>query len=402
LYSLAVYIDPEEVNTLVSGASRRRQRFLRRLVDDPRAFIQIGAIYKSFALIVQTLIAVNLMISSPLLQQINRPVLIPVGLLVLWVLTIIIVEFLPRRTSRTAINPGMLKYLWILVLIYGFIYPVLVIYRKALSKTRSVSIVREEDKEEIVERAIESLADQAGISETIIEEDEKEMIGHIFQLDQTVVREIMTPRIDVTAIEKSMSFREIRGLVLKDGHSRFPVYQESIDKLIGILYVKDLFSNMPEAGEEFVIRNYLRKPYFIPESKNIGELLKEFKAKKLHIAIVIDEYGGTAGLVTLEDILEEIVGEIQDEHDTEEAEITKLDEHSYLVDPNLMVEKLQEELDTEYKQTDNDTVGGLIYDLVGSVPHEGKKVRWHDIEFKIVRVEGQRIMRVKVRRHPIS
>jgi len=256
--------------------------------------------------------------------------------------------------------------------------------------------VSERDKEDIIERAIETLADQAGIGEALVEEDEKEMIGQIFQLDETVVREIMVPRMDIVGIDKTISFMEIQKLVFKHGYSRYPVFEESIDKIIGIVYVKDLFNKMPERGEGFVIENFTRKPYFVPESKVIGELLREFQLKKLHFAVVVDEYGGVAGVVTLEDILEEIFGEIQDEHDSEEAEFRRLEPNLYLVDAGLLVEDLQDYLNTEYPQEDYDTVGGLIYDLVGSVPSEGHRIGWHQLVFEVDKVEGQRILKVKV------
>jgi len=230
----------------------------------------------------------------------------------------------------------------------------------------------------------------------LVEEDEKKMIGQIFLLDQTVVREIMVPRIDIVGIEHSMSFREIQALIKDDGHSRYPVYEETADRITGILYVKDLFNDLPAPGETFVIGKYVRKPYFVPESKVIGDLLREFKATKLHIAVVIDEYGGVSGLVTLEDILEEIVGEIQDEHDTEEASFTLLPNGDFLVDAGLLIDELQERLDTDYETGDFDTVGGLLYFLAGAVPKAGSILKWHDIEFEIVKVEGQRLKQVRV------
>jgi len=213
-----------------------------------------------------------------------------------------------------------------------------------------------------------------------------------------VVREIMVPRIDIIGINAAMPFREMQQLIKEDGHSRFPVYEGTIDRVIGILYVKDLFARMPAPGEPFVMAEYIRKPFFVPESKVIGELLREFKMKKLHIAIVVDEYGGVAGLVTLEDVLEEIVGEIQDEHDIEEADVVSLPDGQYLVDGAVLVEDLQKQLGTDYEQTSYDTVGGLIYDLVGSVPKQGAVVTWHDYELTIDKLEGQRIKRVRVAR----
>ncbi|HWR82055.1 MAG TPA: hemolysin family protein [Candidatus Deferrimicrobium sp.] len=398
LYSLAVYLDPDEVEVLFPSASPARRRFVMKLARDPRALMQIANVYKSFILVVIT--ALFLHLGGRFSQWTGVPVsaLLPLGLALHWILFIAAAEYWPRRSSRKLTNERLLRHLWVVATVWYLFLPVVELYRKALRRAGEREKVTEDEKDEIVERAIESLAEQAGIGETIVEPQEKEMIGQIFRLDQTVVREIMVPRIDITGIEKSMSFSEIRKLVVADGHSRYPVYDGTIDKIIGMLYVKDLFGKMPEPGETFVFTKYLRQPYLVPETKVIGELLREFKTLRLHIAIVVDEYGGVAGLVTLEDILEEIFGEIQDEHDWEEAEVTKMPDGRYRVSAGLLVEKLQSHLDTDYAQEEYDTVGGLIYDLVGSVPAEGQKITWHDVEFEVDQIEGQRIMYVKVRR----
>jgi magnesium and cobalt transporter len=207
----------------------------------------------------------------------------------------------------------------------------------------------------------------------------------------------MVPRIDITAIEQSMTFGQIRELVARDGHSRYPVYKENIDHVVGLIYVKDLFNRMPEPGEKFDLTPMLRKPFLIPGTKIIGELLREFQLRRQHLAIVVDDYGGVAGLVTLEDIIEEVFGEIRDEHDVEEEELLKLPDGRYRVSAALMLERLQDELDTDYESGDHDSVGGLIYDLVGSVPRQGQTVRWHDLEFEVERMSGQRIVSVLVR-----
>ncbi len=395
VYSLAINIDPDDVEELEPGLSEKHRTVLKKLADDPRSFSQIAVIYKSFVLIIVTFLGLDLIAESILRGQWK---ILAVGLLlaVIWLVYLLVVEYLPRRSSMEAIGPGMIRYLWLLGIVYRLFAPLLVLYRGAMVRASRDKKISEEDKEEIVERAIETLADEAGIAETIVEADEREMIGHIFQLDQTIVKEIMIPRMDVTAIEKSMSFQEIRDLVYRDGHSRFPVYVQSIDKVIGLLYVKDLFNRMPGPGEKFLITEYLRKPYFVPETKVIGELLAEFKARRQHIAIVLDEFGGVSGVVTMEDIIEEIFGEIQDEHDWEEDDIVKLPDGRYLVTASLMVEKLQDYFDREFEQVEFDSVGGLIYDLVGSVPDEGQKIKWHDFEFEVKDVEGQRITRVIV------
>lgn len=398
LYSLAVYIDPQEIDSLMPHLSPSRRKIVLKLAGDPRALVQIATVYKSFSLILVTLMAVLCVRSIADSTRIPVTSLYPVGFILVWSLYLWLVEYLPRRSSRRVIDSTFPRYLWMVSLVYILFYPVVSIYRGALKRHRPEDQPTEEEKEEIVERAIESLADEAGIGESLVEEDEKEMIGQIFQLDRTVVREIMVPRISIVGIERTMTFREIQELIRRDGYSRYPVYDETMDRIAGMLYVKDLFTNLPQPGEEFQIAKYLRKPYFVPETKVIGELLRDFKASKLHIAVAIDEYGGVSGLVTLEDILEEIVGEIQDEHDTEEAPFMELGDGKYLVDAGLLVDEFQEHLDTDYETGDFDTVGGLLYFLSGSVPKAGALIRWHDIEFEIVRVDGQRLKKVRVTR----
>ncbi len=398
LYSLAVYIDPDEVETLFPGLSQDRRKFLERLTDDPRAFRQTARVYKAFLAVTVSFVSGSLAIRMAGSSGWDHMTCLVPALILTWLLHLLFLEYLPRRSSRTAINERMLRHLWLIRVVFTLFWPIAALYRWGFERQQSGGEVSEEDKDEIVERAIEALADDAGIHEGLVEEDEKEMIGQIFRLDQTLVREIMVPRPDITGIERSMSFKEIRDLVLRDGHSRYPVYEGSIDNIVGLIYVKDLFNRMPEPGETFKTDKYLRKPYVVPETKIIGELLGEFRTMHQHIALVADEYGGMAGLVTLEDIIEEIFGEIQDEHDTEEAEITPLEDGLWRVSAGVMVEKLQDFLDTDHEQGDYDTVGGLIYDLVGSVPNEGQTVSWHDLEFEVERTDGQRIMVVKVRR----
>ncbi len=393
VYASAIYIDPEEVSELFPGLSHRRRQALMRLVGDPRAFVQIATIYRYFALVV--VVGATILLTEQTVGKYS-------GyyqwftLLMVWVLFVLVAEFLPRRASRGPVNRRMVRWLWLISLLRLLLHPFVAVYRRGLLRTNGDRQVTEDEKEEIVERAIETLAEQAGIGETIVEEDEKEMIGQIFRLDQTTVREIMSPRIDLVGIDKTSRFADIQDLVRRDGHSRYPVYEGSIDKIIGILYVKDLFNNLPKPGEEFVITDYLRRPFFVPETKVIGDLLREFRARKLHVAVAVDDYGGVAGLVSLEDILEEIVGEIQDEHDSESEEFSRQPDGSLVVDAGMRLEKLQEVLGTEFEQDEHATVGGLIYDLVGSVPEPDQEVWWHRIRFHILKLDGQRILLVRV------
>ena len=395
-YSLALFVNPDEIESMYPQLSERQRAFLVQSADNPRGFIQVTTVYKSITLIIITMFFVFLVQSfSESLGVYIWPVWL-IGLFLVWLGHVLIVEYFPRRAARAGIHPRMAGRLWIIKLISQFVGPVVAAYRMAIKKGNIWDPLSEKEKEDIVERAIESLAEQSGIGESIVEEDEKEMIGRVFLLDKIAVREIMVPRVEITGIEKSMTFPEIREQLRKDAHSRFPVYEETIDKITGILYVKDIFNHMPELGEAFDISKYLRKPYFVSENKVIGDLLTEFKLGHHHIAIAMDENGGVAGLVTLEDIIEEIVGDIRDEFEPEEAEFSSLPDGRFLVNASMRVEKLQDYLHTEYEQEDYDTIGGLIYHLIGSVPKPGQKVRWHELEFEVDKVDGRRIKYVRV------
>jgi len=382
LYSLAVNLDPDELESLYDNVSKGQKQFLERIAEDPQDFVQVGVVYKSISLVAITVVAVLLLISIPIEMKFARIAAWSLSLISVWIGYVLIVEYLPRRSSRTAINSKMIGKIWYLRFITFVMFPIVRKYRSVIIKANAAEPVTEEEKEEIVERAIESLAEQAGIGEPLVEEDEKEMIGQIFLLDQKVAREVMVPRIEITGIEKSMSFKQIREVILKDGHSRYPVYDEVIDKVVGMIYVKDLFNQMPARGETFDIARYLRQPYFVNETKVIGDLLQEFKVGRQHIAIVMDDLGGVAGLVTLEDIIEEIVGEIHDEHDSEEEEFIELTDGRYLINASMRVERLQDYLDTDHDEGDYETVGGLLYNLAGTTPLVGQKLKWDDLELK--------------------
>lgn len=249
-----------------------------------------------------------------------------------------------------------------------------------------------------LERQMESLALAEGEKMEALEEDEKRMIHSIFELGRTTVKEIMIPRIDMTCAEEGESLHNIKELVKKYGHSRIPLFRESIDQIIGILHVKDIFVEEGKDSEKIDLAKIAHKPFFIPEDKKIDDLLQEMRKDKQHLAIVVDEYGGTAGLVTIEDILEEIVGEIEDEHDRAEPAIQKISQGEYKVAAKVTIRDLNEALETDLPEKEFETLGGLIYDLVGGVPEEGKTIEYKGLSFQVEKVKGQRIVRVRVRK----
>jgi CBS domain containing-hemolysin-like protein len=251
------------------------------------------------------------------------------------------------------------------------------------------------DRQTDLERSIEKLGLEFSTAENVLDEDEREMIHGVVELGETEVREVMVPRVEVVGIECGAPIKEVVETIRKSGHSRFPLFEESLDDIKGILYAKDLLPHLPDGGPIDLSR-IARKPYFIPENIKLDRLLRDMKKKRIHIAIVVDEYGGTSGLVTMEDILEEIVGEIEDEYDGERPTILKQSPDAYMVGGSVTIADLNDEIGLDLPEEEFETVGGLMYDLVGSIPEKGRAVEYHGITFIAEQVVGQRIVRVRV------
>jgi len=237
---------------------------------------------------------------------------------------------------------------------------------------------------------------EAGEEEGVLEEEEKEMIHSIFEFTDTVVRKVMIPRIDVKAVEANESIDELLEVIMKAGHSRVPVYDETIDNIVGIVHAKDLLRAVCENGGKVTIRELMRPPYVIPENKKVDELLAEFKKSKIQMAIVVDEYGGTAGLVTIEDLLEEIVGDIMDEYDVEEPMIEVIDENTTIADARTPIDEINELMDLTLPEEEFDTIGGYIFGVLGKQPHQGEKIEYNSVDLVVEKTDGRRIQKVKI------
>jgi putative hemolysin len=231
-----------------------------------------------------------------------------------------------------------------------------------------------------------------------LEKDEKEMIHSIFEFGETTVREIMVPRIDMVCVPNDIKFHSLLELIRKNLHSRIPVYKEKVDNIVGILFVKDLLTYLDQAaGKDIDLEKLVRPAYFVPGQKKIDELLREFQSQKIHMAIVMDEYGGTSGLVTLEDIIEEIFGDIQDEHDLELPLYQKLNEHEILVDGSMDLNEIKESLNIDLPAEEGvTTLAGFLYGQFGSVPQEKQSVLFDGYEFIIEKIIKRRIKQVRV------
>ena len=234
-----------------------------------------------------------------------------------------------------------------------------------------------------------------------IEEEERQMIRGIIEMEDTTAREIMAPRIDIVALDVSETIDDALKLIVEKGFSRIPLYDETIDNVVGIVYAKDLLRCVTESRRP-ALTEIARPPYFIPESKRVDELLAELRQSKVHIAIIVDEYGGTAGLVTIEDLLEEIVGEIQDEYDREEAPIERVTEMEAILDARVSIDVLTElfGFEADEEQQEYDTVGGFVYHHLGKVPVAGDEVRVDGLTLRVLSVLGRRIKKVRATKQP--
>lgn len=245
-----------------------------------------------------------------------------------------------------------------------------------------------------------------GEKEGIIEKEEKELINNVLEFTDTEVHEIMVPRIDMVCVSVESPLQEVWKKIIEEGHSRIPVYEGSIDNIIGIVHAKDVLKALAEKDSDVKLRDILREAIYVPENMKINELFNEMRKKKAHMAIVVDEYGGTAGLVTLEDVLEELVGEIEDEYDKEEIRFTFLDENTLLVDAKINIYELNDILEEAWQlvlpETEYDTLGGLILDLLSRVPSRGEEIDLGEIVIKIESVRRQRIEKVKIIRKKVK
>jgi CBS domain containing-hemolysin-like protein len=229
-----------------------------------------------------------------------------------------------------------------------------------------------------------------------LDENEREMIHSIFEFGETEVHEIMVPRPDIISADGVSSIDDVTKLMKEKGHSRLPLYREDIDHILGVIHIKDLLP-LVLSSDSISLAEIARPAYFVPESKKLDQLLKEFQREKHHMAIVVDEYGGTAGLVTLEDVLEEIVGDIQDEYDREAPLYQKIDEHTFSVNAKIDLHELNEDLDLKLPtEGEYDSLGGFILSLTGYVPSQNEIVEYDGIKFVVEKITGNRIVRVKL------
>jgi CBS domain containing-hemolysin-like protein len=249
----------------------------------------------------------------------------------------------------------------------------------------------------VSEDELRAMVDEAE-REEVIEEEEREMIHSIFEFGDTIVREVMVPRPDMVVVPSDYSLQQVLDVILRTGYSRIPVFGRDIDDVVGLAYAKDVLRSLHDGQTDKPLQEILRQAPVMPESMRAADCLREMRRRKSHMVIVIDEYGGTSGLVTIEDLLEEIVGEITDEYDREEPNVEPLPDGGWRVNARMSIDEVNELLDMELPSTEWDSIGGLVLNLVGDVPKEGQEVEFQGLSLRAERVQGRRIGRVRIHR----
>ncbi len=387
-------LDHNSISTLKNNKKSRSGSLVLKLIEKPKYLL-------STILIANNIINIGVIILSTFVMQrlfdFNKYPLIGFLLQVVLVtfLILLFAEVLPKlyakqhsvRFSSFMATP--------LIILKGLLFP---LSKLLVSSTNFIDnkIVRK--RQNISMHELSHALDMT--SDTNETEDSKKILKGIVQFGNIYAREIMKSRVDVVAVDVETPFNELIEIILEAGYSRIPVYKESFDNVEGILYIKDLLPHLEEK-EDFHWQRLIRSSFFVPESKKINDLLKEFQEKKIHLAVVVDEYGGTSGIITLEDIMEEIVGEIQDEFDIEEPIFSKIDSSTFVFEGKTLLKDFCKITETDYHIFDHvkgeaDTIAGLILEIKQDLPAKGEKVMYDDFEFEVEAVDKKRIQRVKV------
>jgi putative hemolysin len=377
------------LNALLENRRSSTKRAIAQLIEDPSHF-------KSTIIFLHTcvtLIAAGLTfrLSGNIGSQIINLLLLAIAILITSeVIPKAIVSRNPNATVLALARPLSIisQLLWPIIMLINLITRPLFAAISGKSSHRSPLVIEEELR----------LLVNAGEEEGVIEHEEREMIEGVMTFGDTLVREIMIPRADIIAMEKEATLDQALDIVVARGHSRIPVYDEMLDNIVGILYAKDLIPALRNCSGDIPISGLLRKGHFVPETMKVNVLLEYLQQSRVHMAIMVDEYGGVAGLATIEDLIEQIVGEIQDEYDTEDPSVQPIGEGDYIVDARVVIDDINNLIGLHLPDDTSDRMGGLVYDLLGRVPRVGDELVCDGAFIRILSVKGVRAQKLRVTR----
>jgi len=396
-------LDKKQINSLKEHKSFLNN-YIINLLETPRRLLVTILLGNTVFNVFATIISVSLAVKIAKYYNFSVEIVLLFQIILLTIFILIVGEITPKlfasKNPVTFARIVSIPLYWTAVLIYTISKILTDIIKVIVSKIKVDS-----SKTALRTSEIADLAD-IGMEHGSLVEDEHELIHGLVDFKLIIAREVMTPRVDIIAISYKSSFNNVINVITESGHSRIPIYEEGFDNIIGVLYAKDLLSYLENKEKEknFNLKNISRDVIFIPESKLISDLLKEFQEMNIHMGIVVDEYGGTAGLITLEDILEEIVGEIQDEYDKEDEEIIKISDDKFILLGKVDINSLNELLGNDFKfeDEDYDTIGGFIFQQSGNIPEKGYNFDFNNYNFKVVEVKNNRISKVMVTKIPIK
>jgi len=372
-------------------SGQKKAQVIDKFLSEPTSIFTAIIVVKS-VILVGCIVAAAIFVASTFGSSwVTVIVAVVVGFVVIALLQCVAREVALKNPNKLALSMAMA--LSVITTVFSPVSSLLSLLAKAVSKLFVAKLDREIDEDESDEMRL--LVD-VNHEEVNLEADEKEMIRGVVGLDETLAREIMIPRIDVVAANKDSSIKEIIEVIVSTGYSRIPIYEETIDNIVGLVYAKDLLPILEQGKITKSVVEIARTPHFIPESKKVDELLHEFQQSKVHVAIVVDEYGGTAGLVTIEDLLEEIVGEIEDEYDAEEPKIDCISDVEAIMNARVSVDELKDIFGVDIEGEDYDTVGGFVFSRLGRIPSVGDVITVDGISIEILSTVGRRVKEVKI------
>ena len=365
-----------------------------KLVENPSKLISTIIVGDNTA----NIVAAALTATMAMNKYGNRGLVIALAIMIIFI--IIFCEIVPRSFSSQRAESLTLRYVGVIRFFMIILTPVVIIFyslSSAILKLFGINIRKAHPL--ITEEELKTLVD-VGSEEGVLEMDEKEMLFNIFEFGDLQVKDVMVQRVDIIAIDVRDSFKEVLELIRDEQFSRFPVYKEDIDDIVGILNVKDLLFLTEEEKVNFDLNNYIREPYYTYEFKKITELFKELKYERTHMAVILDEYGGTVGIATIEDLLEEIVGEIDDEYDDDtETDIQVIKTNEYIVSGSYRIDELNDHIGTEIESDEFDSIGGYLIGILGTFPENNEVIESDHIKFVVEEVDKNRIKKIRLFTH---
>lgn len=373
-----------------------RAKRVAKMMEDPRLLLTTilsgNTIVNTVTVVISALVALDL----ARIWQLNPTAVMVVEVIAISIILLIIAEIIPKLIALKYSENWAIRSSAIMTFFSVILIPIAGPISWFTLKLAKIFGVEQHGVLAMSESEIRSLV-EVGHEHGELELEERQMIHSIFEFGDTAVREIMIPRIDIVVVDSGIKLDELKKTIVERGHSRLPVFSETIDNIIGLIYAKDLLAK-EVVSKDFDMKKLIREAYFVPEEKKIDDLLSEFQHQKIHLAIVVDEYGGTAGIVTMEDVIEEIVGEIQDEYDSEQPLLKRIDENTVTADGRLSHSEFNEKLGFELVPESEayDTLAGFIFSHLGVVPQNDQEFEYKGYLFVVEEVHGKRITRIKI------